>query len=73
MIARSVTPKGEFESYLATRQSFYNNEAIDRAAKASLPWLDEWLKNKRTINDPQFVREYISVLENSFGEELARA
>ena len=70
MIARSVTPKQEFEKYVATRQSFYNNEAIDRASKAALPWLDKWLKNKKTINDPQFAREYISVLEKAFGDDL---
>jgi hypothetical protein len=38
-------------------------KAIDRAAKAALPWLDEWLKNGRTIYYPEFVSQYISVLE----------
>lgn len=72
MIARAVTPPAEFEKYLATKKSFYNNEVIDRAAKAVLPWLDEWLKNKRTINDAEFVNQYIAILERAFGEELLR-
>lgn len=72
MIARAVTPPAEFEKYAATRLSFYNNDAIDRGAKAVLPWLDGWLKNKKTINDPEFVTQYISVLEKAFGEDLLK-
>lgn len=72
MIARNVTPPAEFDKYAATELSFYNNDAIDRAAKALLPWLDEWLKNKRTIDDAEFASRYISVLEKSFGEDLLK-
>lgn len=72
MIARAVTPPAEFEKYVAAKQSFYNNEAIDRAAKAALLWLDDWLKSKKTIDDEGFVQEYISVLEKAFGADLLR-
>jgi hypothetical protein len=72
IIARGVTPPAEFEKYAATRLSFYNNEAIDRGAKAVLPWLGDWLKNKKTINDPEFVSRYVSVLEKAFGEDLLK-
>jgi hypothetical protein len=72
MIARTVTPPAEFKKYVAAKQSFYNNAAIDRAAKASLPWLDEWLKNKRTINDAEFLSQYISLLEKAFGADLLK-
>jgi hypothetical protein len=72
IIARAVTPPAEFERYTAAKLSFYNNAAIDRAAKSVLPWLDEWLKNKRTINDPEFASQYISVLEKAFGADLLK-
>jgi hypothetical protein len=72
IIARSVTPTAQFEKYAARKNSFYNNDAIDRAAKAILPMLDEQLKNKRTINDAGFVNDYISALEKAFGEDLLR-
>lgn len=72
MIARSVTPPDEYEKYVAAKNSFYNNDAIDRAAKAVLPWLDDWLKKGKTINDPEFINQYISVLEKSFGEDLLK-
>ncbi|HLM59529.1 MAG TPA: hypothetical protein VK308_01875, partial [Pyrinomonadaceae bacterium] len=72
IIARSVTPTAQFEKYAARKNSFYNNDAIDRAAKAILPMLDEQLKNKRTINDAGFVKDYISALEKAFGEDLLR-
>jgi hypothetical protein len=37
-----------------------------------LPWLDEWLKNKRTIHDAEFVNQYVSVLEKAFGADLLK-
>lgn len=70
MIARAVTPPAEYEKYIAAKKSFYNNDAIDRAAKAVLPWLDEWLRKEKTINDAEFAGQYISVLEKSFGADL---
>lgn len=70
MIARTVTPRAEFEKYVAAKQSFYNNAGVDRAAKAVLPWLDEWLQNGKNINEAEFVNQYISVLEKAFGTDL---
>jgi hypothetical protein len=72
MIARSVTPKEKYERYAAARLSFYNNDAIDRAAKASLLWLDRWLENQKTITDADFVKQYIANLEPAFGEDLTK-
>lgn len=72
MIARNVTPPAEFEKYVAAPRSFYDNAAVDRAAKALLPWLDQWLKEGRTLHDPEFVPRYIDVLEQSFGDDLLR-
>lgn len=70
MITRSVTPPDKFEKYVAVKKSFYNNDTVDRAAKAALPWLDQWLEDKKTIHDPAFAAQYISVLEKAFGEDL---
>jgi hypothetical protein len=72
IIARSVMPPAEFEKYITAPKSFYNNEAIDRAAKTALPWLDEWLKKGRTIHDAEFVDQYVSVLEKAFGANLLK-
>lgn len=72
MIARQITPPAEYEKYLAAKNSFYNNDAIDRAAKAVLPWLDDWLKSGRTINDKEFAAQYISVLEKAFDADLLK-
>jgi len=72
MIARQVTPPAEFARYVATPGSFYANGAVDRAAKALLPWLDEWLAKGRTIHDPEFAGRYLSVLESAFGDDLLR-
>jgi hypothetical protein len=72
MIARNATPPAAFERYIAAPRSFYDNSAVDRAAKALLPWLDGWLKEERTLHDPEFVRRYIGVLESAFGEDLLR-
>lgn len=72
IIARAVTKKAEFDKYFAAKKSFYNNDAIDRAAKAILPLLDERLKNKQTIHDAAFVNDYIFALEKAFGEDLLK-
>ncbi len=72
IITRAVTPPDKFDKYAARKNSFYNNDSIDRSAKAILPLLDEQLKNKRTINDAGFVNEYISALEKAFGEDLLK-
>lgn len=72
IIARAVTPPAAFGKYAARKNSFYNNDSIDRAAKAILPMLDERLKNNKTINDAGFVNDYISVLEKAFGEDLLK-
>lgn len=72
IIARAVTPPATFNKYAARKNSFYNNDSIDRAAKAILPMLDERLKNKQTINDADFVNDYISALEKAFGEDLLK-
>lgn len=72
IIARAFTPPAEFEKYVTAKNSFYNNAGVDRAAKAALPWLEDYLKNKRTISDPEFVSQYIAVLEKSFGADLLK-
>lgn len=70
LINRSVTTPLQFARYSVKPKSFYNNDAIDRAAKANLVWIEDWLRQGKTINDPQFVETYISNLEKSFGAEL---
>ncbi len=70
IVAREVTPPADFEEYVASPGSFYNNPAIDRAAKAVLPLADDWLKNQKTIDDADFAAQYIAALEKAFGEEL---
>jgi hypothetical protein len=72
MIARAVTPPAEFEKYVAAKNSFYDNDSIDRAAKAILPLLDERLGRRQTIDDPEFVGDYISALEKAFGADLLK-
>ena len=72
IIARAVTPPAEYAKYLAAQKSFYNNDSIDRAAKAILPLLDKRLKSGKTIDDAKFVDDYISALEKSFGADLLR-
>ena len=72
IISRAVTNPAEYARYLNKPRSFYNNDGIDRAAKANLAWIDDWLKNGKTINDPQFVEAYVSSLEKAFGDDLTK-
>ncbi len=61
----------QWQKYLAKPLSFYNDYYIDRAAKATMPWLEEWLTENKTIFDPQFVEKYVSTLKETFGTALA--
>lgn len=62
--------KKRWEKYSSQQQSFYNNYHIDKAAKTIMPWLEEWLKDGKTLYDPAFVEKYVSSLEAAFGSEL---
>jgi hypothetical protein len=72
IISRAVSAPAEYARYASKPRSFYNNDGIDRAAKANLTWIDDWLKQGKTINDPQFVEQYVSNLEKAFGEDLTK-
>lgn len=56
--------------YSAKLLSFYNDYHIDKASKAILSWMEEWLKENKTLYDPQFAGNYISILEQVFKSEL---
>lgn len=62
--------KKRWEKYSNQQQSFYNNYFIDKASKTILPWIEDWLKDGKTLYDPTFVDKYISSLETAFGNEL---
>lgn len=69
-IGRLYSSPERWKRYLATDRSFYNDANIDRAGKALLPWLDEWLEAGKTMFDPQFVPEVLATLRVAFGDEL---
>lgn len=62
--------KKRWEKFSSKSQSFYFNYHIDKAAKAILQWMEDWLKDNRTLYDSQFVEKYVSTLEKEFGAEL---
>ncbi len=70
LINKVTMDKSKWESYLTKPQSFYNSYAIDKAAKTTLPWLETWMNEGKTLYDPQFVETYVSNLEKTFGKEL---
>lgn len=51
-----------FQKALTTPRSFYNNDAIDAAAKAALPFLTAEIGAGRTLYDSTFVPGYLSTL-----------
>ncbi|MFN7825012.1 MAG: hypothetical protein ACK5P6_06600 [Pseudobdellovibrionaceae bacterium] len=70
LINKLTMDKKRWEKYSTKPQSFYNNYHIDKASKAILPWMEEWLKENKTLYDSQFVEKYISTLEQNFKDEL---
>ena len=69
MIARGLMTKERYEKYSSRKMSFYNNDAIDRTAKATIPMLDEFLSNKKTIQSSDFARRYIAEVEKAFSKD----
>lgn len=69
-IARAVLGDEKFARLLAKEGSFYSNPSVDRAGKALLPLLDEWLAAGRTLFDPEFVPRYLAALKTAFGPSL---
>ncbi len=70
LINKLTMDKERWDRYSTKPLSFYNNYFVDRTAKSILPLLEEWLNDERTLYDPQFVEKYISILEETFGNEL---
>lgn len=70
IIQRSLVKSDTWQKYLAIDRSFYFDSNIDKAAKAVLPLMDEWLAKGGKMNDPQFVANYLDTLEKTFGERL---
>lgn len=52
-----------FKQKLQTDRGFYNDAAIDAAAKAILPLLKDQIAAGKTLYDPDFVGSYLIVLE----------
>ena len=70
MINKLTMDSKKWEKFLNRPQSMYFNFHIDKAAKAILPFMEDWLKEGRTLYDSQFVEKYIAILEKDFGAEL---
>jgi hypothetical protein len=70
MIARALHPQPYFTALLQKPMTLYNNETIDRSAKAVLPWLDQWLASGRTLYDRSFATEYLARVDREFGTSL---
>jgi hypothetical protein len=52
-----------FQRALKTERGFYNDAAIDAAAKAVMPWLKVQIGAGRTLYDSTFVAGYLSALK----------
>lgn len=70
IITKLNMDKKQWKKYFSQQESFYNNYFIDKAAKAILPWLEDWIKDGKTLYDPSFVEKYNLSLESAFGNEL---
>lgn len=70
LVNKALMPKEKWETYLNHKNSFYNNDYIDGAAKSTLPWLEELLEQKKTIYHPDFASIYVNKLKSTFGSKI---
>ncbi len=70
VVRRALITPERWQAYLATDQSFYARAHIDRAAKAMLPIVDDWLARGATLDEPEFAVRYVKTLSDAFGDQL---
>lgn len=69
MIVRELVNKERYEKYRDRKNSFYNNDAIDKTSKAVIPLLDEFMNQNKTLVDSDFVARYVAELEKIFNKD----
>ncbi len=70
IIVRAISKPEIWKKYFETERSFYNNPNIDKAGKAILPLIDDWISKTGKLTDENFVKLYLDTIEKSFGEQL---
>jgi len=60
----SLLDSATYNTELQTERSFYNDAAIDAAAKALIPFLKTQISERKTLYDSNFVGTYLITLEN---------
>src|SRR5262249_20526864 len=68
IVERMLRPADRFEKYRKQNRSFYDDEAIDKVAKAILPSLEERLTHGRTLYDEDFVTDYVRLAREGLGD-----
>lgn len=72
IFAKTHLSKTEWDASYEREKSFYNEYYIDQSAKVIIPFLESWLKNKKTLaNTKEFVRLYYSALSSRFQAGLS--
>lgn len=70
IVIRAFMTPAAYDSMLAQQGSLYANPLIDGGAKATLRWIEPWLAQGRTIDDPAFAPRYVAALDSAFGARL---
>ena len=70
MIKKAIYGPEEWNSYYASKNSFYAVENIDLTAKAIMPWLENWLDEGKTLYDPDFISQFLAITKKAVGEKL---
>ncbi|MBT4762886.1 MAG: hypothetical protein HOO06_14425 [Bdellovibrionaceae bacterium] len=72
IFAKLILNQKRYSEKLKKKNSFYNNEAIDKAAKSLIPFLEKWLSEKKTMYHPTFVNKFVKLLESRIPNLLKR-
>jgi hypothetical protein len=70
LAARAVN-RPDYEKRLARPLGFYNDPDIDRAAKAVMPFVEQWTLAGRSIGDEGFAEGYLGALATEYGAGLS--
>lgn len=70
LVTKQLAPPERFQQFLEKENSLYNDFYIDQMAKEMLPFVEQWIKEGKTLYAPAFVPHYLQAAAWVFGEQL---
>ena len=72
LVQRALQPRAEWEKTRTVAGSYYQIPAVDRVAKAMVPWLEDRLRRGLDLYEASFVPGYVRLVRETLASDLDR-